>query len=487
MFDHYGANIEEAINEYNKGNNVYFVECDNSFGICQCNPTSNKFTCKICRGLVRDIRKILPKGIKKIRLREIIKDYGINTDIKFKYDSIAELKNVKYKNVNIGIGALSLFIDLTRNLNPPITNWVREFIDHLLLKQVMLTDCIDCLIQQYKISKIILFNGRQANYRPVLDLARNYNIPFITTEISTPYCKNRYKDNNENSIPHDSANFKKKCDKVWENSSESLERKIEVAQNFFKKKKYGYSVGDKSYISNQEKNHLPDNWDETKENIVIYNSSEDEIAAVGGNWDTHKLFKDQLSGIKEIINRYKDDKSKHLYLRIHPNLTNVNLPYHLDLFKISAPNFTIINSDSKVSSYKLLEDASKIIVFGSSIGIEASYWGKTVISTSYSMYYNFNVVYQPKDLATLWQLIDDKDLKPLDNEETLKYAYYLSTSYRERYKNISMDSVVYKLNKKKIIIPKYAKICGSNFIYAIIRFIVTNYARRRGHKIFLQQ
>lgn len=85
-------------------------------------------------------------------------------------------------------------------------------------------------------------------------------------------------------------------------------------------------------------------------------------------------------------------------MRVHPNLKNVHYQYHLLLYDLSLkyPNITVIGADSDISTYDIMDNAEKVIVFGSTMGLESSYWGKPVILLSGSFYYYMNVCYIPK-------------------------------------------------------------------------------------------
>lgn len=75
---------------------------------------------------------------------------------------------------------------------------------------------------------------------------------------------------------------------------------------------------------------MPSDINDHKENIVIFNSSEDEFSAIGGKFESIKLFNSQIEGIKAIVDHYSGDSSKHFYLRIHPNLKKS----HIAIIKI---------------------------------------------------------------------------------------------------------------------------------------------------------
>jgi hypothetical protein len=63
------------------------------------------------------------------------------------------------------------------------------------------------------------------------------------------------------------------------------------------------------------------------------------------------------------------------------------------------PNVVFINSDEYVSSYALVEKAHFVIVYNSSIGLEASIMGKPVLSGGAARYTQYPTVFLPKNAA----------------------------------------------------------------------------------------
>jgi len=121
----------------------------------------------------------------------------------------------------------------------------------------------------------------------------------------------------------------------------------------------------------------------------------------------------------------KDKKEMHFYLRIHPNSIHENDKWWKshDLKKLK--NLTIIEPDSPISSYSLLMACEKTIVFMSTMGIEATYWGKPSIAVSNTMYKGINAVYEPTDLTQLKGYILDPSMPPKPKERALAYGAYM--------------------------------------------------------------
>ena len=95
---------------------------------------------------------------------------------------------------------------------------------------------------------------------------------------------------------------------------------------------------------------------------------------------------------------------------------------------MSFANLTIIQPDSPISSYALMDACEKSISFGSTMGIEATYWKRPSILYGKSYYMLTNCTYVPKSLNELMELLLDRDLPPLPRESAYPFAYF-STRY----------------------------------------------------------
>ena len=97
-------------------------------------------------------------------------------------------------------------------------------------------------------------------------------------------------------------------------------------------------------------------------------------------YDKARLFPTQLDAIVNIAEFLKNNPKVRVYLRIHPNLTNVPYKYHTDLLKLGEkyPNMTVIPGGSSLSTYALIDRADVVVVWGSTTGAEAVYHDKTV-------------------------------------------------------------------------------------------------------------
>src|SRR5262249_34716020 len=96
------------------------------------------------------------------------------------------------------------------------------------------------------------------------------------------------------------------------------------------------------------------------------------------------------------------------------------------LHTIKAKNLCVIAADSRVSSYTLMDQCEKVIVFGSTMGIEATYSGKPSITCRPSLYSSLEGAYEPTTHAEVVALIN-ADLEPKSLSSALIFGYHMRT------------------------------------------------------------
>lgn len=470
-----GQHIDMAIEEIKKGNKVFILNCDKTVGLCIDNYGLNHWYCIMCQKLQsQEMKRLLPKGIEQHWIGEYTKKVDTNKIPTFEYQTAKELRSLKYDGIDIGLATMSTYISLTRNLNPKITEESKKYFDALIHEQILMNEALKLIRDDFDFNLVIFQNARGAQVKAFYNFCKNYRINFWCTE---EFARERnYVNNFFNSTAHDIGAYTKKYQECWEFAPETKDEREKIGRMFYENRRNARFAGDKNiYVKKQVNGLLPKDWNSSKENIVIFNSSEDEYAAVSKEYDDEAFFESQLVGIRTIIEKYRDDRSKHFTLRIHPNLKNIPYKYHNDLFKLDYPNLTVIPGSDPVSSYSLMDAADKIIVFGSTMGIESVYWGKPVICLAGAFYRDLNVVYKPQTMAELWHLIEDKELPCLYNEKILWFGYFYMSNNHERTKYVDIDIKKIKFLGKTLSCYKYQKVLGSNFLYALLMKVMTRF------------
>jgi hypothetical protein len=481
--------LNDAIKCYKNGHEVIFAYCNGVMCSCLGNPESNPIICYSCRKRSKKATANLPTEIRIVPLNKNLQERYDDIDLIF--SSVHNLKNICYKNVNIGYSILSTYISLTRNHLPDCSDdKTKTYLINLLKQAIALIDATETLIEEFKPEEIRVANGRLYEMNPLVRLAIKYRISYICTENICEIIGESLTQRIvyfENTTPHDIKNHYERCMKNWELNNLTEEQKTNIGKSFYEKRRNGIPAGDRVYIKNQQKGKLPSNIDMTKRNIVIFNSSDDEYASLGEEFEAYSLFPSQYDGIIYMLEQFSNNNDYHFYLRIHPNLQNIKYSYHLNLYTLQNcyNNITVIAANDNISTYDLMDIADKVIVFGSTTGIEAVYWNKPTILLAASTYYYTETCYIPKTKEELLSLLQQK-LTPCCKTNVIKYGFYMlnqtALSYDAEYIDINPHSV--KLLWKKLWIYKHVKLFNFILLDRMYEYILFHFISQWKKNLF---
>ncbi len=468
--------IDLAFENIDAGNNILFLQCDKFLGICQHNRYGSPFMCYHCKkSMIRWIKNFASSEKCRVKyLTELVKKDDVKkaNDYIFDFDTVQTLKDLKYNGMSVGYGAFSSYVTFSRNVMPDFTNEFKEYISFLIRKEIAIINLLERLQLDYKFDEFVFHNGRFAQFKPFLEFAKINNIKFVCTEHIIH--NNRYlKDNYYNNIPHSidcrALNVLENWDK-----GDSKDREA-IGRSFFEKRKKGIPAGDKVFIKQQHSGEMPNDWDPSVENITIFNSSEDEFLAVSKEYDSYLMFPNQYTALKTIFDHYKGDKTKHFYLRIHPNLKDVPFKSHLALYKLNYDNVTIIPAGSSISSYSLLDSSDKIIIFDSTMGIEAAYWEKPVIALSKYTYLKLGLLNYPNTVDELWTCIDNKNLPINANDNLIKFGYWFMHPNKPEVKRVPYKVVSFSILNKHFLDYTIMTFCGSHKMHVFLEYLLNKF------------
>lgn len=459
--------LDEAISQYESGNEVLVVHCDDSVGGCRDNFCFKRFYCRNCVFFQkkhaskyiskRDIKYVPISHFLTPQIKEISESYSPL------YNSVADLKKLTYKGVDIGYGLLSSYVSSTRNLTPDLTNHLKSSFNRVLKTEVRVIEMISRAIDEFKPDLIVIHNGRHWTYKSVYGVADSLHIPFICTEFIHLPDGSEGKNYYINTYPHDKYANAQKYLKFWDTTNDS--EKQQVGESFFKNKRTAKYAGDTIYTASQKLGSLPEEYDSKKRNIVIFNSSEDEMFSINSEIDNDMLFPNQIVGIKTIIDHYRNDDRVHIYLRVHPNLKGISYSYHTDLYQLSSPNFTIVPADSPISSYSMLDIADTVIVFGSTMGVEASYLGKRVVNLAFAFYDPLNIAFRPTTIDELWKCLDPQTPIMHNNENAIKMGYFYMSHKHEFLRYVPLITHRFRVFNRDQESHSYRTIFGSHYLF----------------------
>jgi len=415
------SRAQASIND--SSSKTIIVSCSGGAGYaCSLNIYGLKPICSVCKSLVRKGISELKGDYELIETPSIANLSGTKIFNNSIFNSRYLIKQYSISNVDIGQSAYSSYIGLSRDqdLEGFLSEWSLK---RLVNSSAHLIDWYQKLLDDFQVTRVILYNGRQSQYRPLLRIAQNKRIPVDVMEFSgqNHQCVYLF----ENELPQDLNALEGSINNVFEDLSTKKDVN-EIAFQYYAFKRSGGVVNDiRSYVLGQKAGLLPKDWDMSKHNVVIFNSSEDEYAAVGGEYDK-TLYRNQTDAITRLCESLSDDAEIVLWLRIHPNLKGVHWTFAKKLLELADlfPNIHVIPGNSKVSSYALLDACNTALSFGSTMGIEAAYWRKPSILVGRCVYEKFGSVYTPQSHSEVISLVRNRMLGPLAIDGALKIAFF---------------------------------------------------------------
>jgi len=409
---------------------IYYLTCSNTFDVCYFNIHKQPDVCYRCKTGVKNTLELVSGNFKHLKIEEMISSSDKKEAVSFFIDKpIVEFDQI-FENFEVGAATLSTYISRSRDrdLNDVNQDYVKELAVNALLFYLGLQR----FLEKEKIDVVYNFNGRQDYVRAVMRASLSKDIDCYNVE------RARFGGNIEfykNVLPHNiryKANLVEQC---WRDSQLSEAEKNEIGANFFNRQKLGESIIFPSYTQGMTKEEVPDYMSNGNKNIVLFNSSDDEFAAMGEEYN-NPFFKNQNEGLEYLSDLFKERlKNFNLIIRMHPNLAGVKYKYVEEIKELHQqyPNIFVVKPESKIDSYALMKKAYKVISFGSTTGLEANFFRKPVILLGKGIYFYSEVAYIPENKEEIEALITS-DLKPKPILDTLKFGFYfLKGGTKSRY------------------------------------------------------
>ena len=420
---HFETELEIAQRHLDAGDSVTFLCCDSDLPICEFNYLHDLHWCKVCIRMRRAGLALLAGQFIQLPLLMLTQQDRIKIqNLRKQFLSLDDLRSYSFENLDIGWAVISSLVHFSREPNPdlqcePYKNLIESMVS--CSAQVYLS--VINQLRQRSFNQVYVFNGRFFSLRPAIRACEAIGVKFFAHDRGAN--KNRYQ-LYENVLPQNMNYVASLIKTTWDNAQSFQDRET-IASQFFTDSSRGVSLYCNSFTDHQKENLVPDNWDESKTNLVIFVSSDDEFVSIDNSY-LSTIYIDQTDGIKRIIQSLSNYPDVHIYLRIHPNLRSIDNSQVKFLSALESNNLTVIAADSLISSYALMQKASKVLTFGSTIGIEATFWGKPSILAGNCFYQDLEATYNPSSHEELLDLIlSDLPAKP--REGSLMYGYYSFT------------------------------------------------------------
>jgi hypothetical protein len=422
---HLETSGEIALNYKIKNHKVFFAWIGNGL---PWNDWENPYILKLFNIKIENRVNLFKEILKKNRI-DVLNDKIINNKELIKYEKISKqlirknknLNNLKYKNIDLGIGIKSSLISYLKDSKINFSKNYKKIIK-LIISSIIIVERTLSLILKVKPKLIITFNNRFFLSNPIIQIAKKYNIKIIRHERGSSYKKYElYKKD-----VHDIHYIKKQIKKYWNNKNVSITKKITLSKKYFWKRRNQKLIGKDggiSFTSNQKINKIYCDIDYSKKIFVYFTSTEYEWTSHVGEFNQINAFEKFLSVVNTIDNAQ-------LIIRVHPSATKYNENYNEDIIweKYKSNKVKIISSKNQTDSYALIKIADFVIGFSSNIIIESAYMKKPSISLSNNTYYSdCRSIYYPKNKVTLKKILNFKTKKKINQIDLYKVAYYFET------------------------------------------------------------
>lgn len=451
---HLETEMEIAMDLMNEGKEVYFTHCKGELSTCFANPDHNKRKCKNC-GL-RKQNAISLLGLPEENVVQFPRPSVDIDEIKIpSFTNLSELKEFNYEGVDIGMAVASSLVSVIRDHQLDPLKYKNE-IENGIRTALFVYESGKMLLDIVKPDEVVIFNGRFAEIRPFMRLCEQKNIKYYSHERGGSMHTYLVR---ENDIPHSLNAIQNEIISLWGTGGPHKE---EIGEKFFQDRRNRVIQSWHVFTKNQQKGQLPLQFDRTKKNIAIFNSSMDEYEGIAGF--ANKIYSDDNAGIRALLESFKENKSVHFYLRMHPNLKGLQNSQTFELKQIGEAfsNITIIPAEATVDSYALMEAVNIVTAFNSTIGAEASYWKKPVVLLGTAAYCRLSGFYKPDNHEQAVQMLN-QDLKPIIDKDILKYGYWEISkgSYFKYYIPEGLDKGSFLGKKTKLsVLRKILSRCG---------------------------
>lgn len=433
---HYETELELIQGHLDAGDTVIQFRCGGEMFTCDANIGHSRKECERCTSRRRVGMELIDGRVEQRRYinltaedREVLARQEGRT-----FASIDELKKETFQGFDIGYAVLSSLVSHLREPRPDLLKHA-DLVRDLMRSGLAVYCSIRNTLEREQVDRFYVFNGRFAVCRAVLRACQNKGIACYTHERG---CDLRHYSLYPNTLPHDLRYWREAAEKAWQ-EQDDVQLKTELARKFYEGRVEGQVQSWFSFVTDQDPGVMPPGFDPSVRNIVIFNSSEDEFAAIDSSHGTD-VYADQEQAIRSISHDMQQlGDGFHLYVRSHPNLKKVDNSQTRFLKEFTSPGVTIIPSDSRVSTYALMKAADLVITFGSTMGIEAAYWGKPSVMVGSAFYAGLGSVYEPRSHAEVMEMIRH-GAAPLPVEGALKYGHRMST-FGARYQYYQPDGV----------------------------------------------
>lgn len=420
VIPHFETELDIAQQHLDAGDSVEFLNCDGGLSNCDFNVDRTESRCNDCIGRRKMGIELLSPTV---QCRSFLSSSAPG-NVQLNFESVEQLIEYRVDDFDIGYAALSSVVSICRDPEPDLAQH-RSMLNRFLQSAWQVYHQTLDYIRENEVDRIYVYNGRFAGMRAVFRACEKKGVDCFLHERG---CNGQHYELFKNHLPHHLPSIHAAIESSWK-AAESNPQRQTIASQWHLDRFNRVEKAWHSFVKSQESGRLPENFDATRKNISIFCSSDDEFVAIGEEW-RNDLYPNQVTAIARIAaDLLMVQPETHLYLRVHPNLTDVDNMRKREMLALVYPNLTVIPPDAPIDSYELLKASDIVVSFGSSVGSEAMFWGKPSVLLGPCFYQSIGGLYRSRSHSETIELLAS-DLKPQDNLGALKYGFWFQTRGR---------------------------------------------------------
>ena len=431
---HLETELEIAQRHLDAGDEVVVMSCRGELPGCDFNLAADPKRCDACRSRRDAGWRLVEPRASHASLGPRIR-YPYASSLPTATSESEALTAWRPGQADLGWGVLSTIISATLQPRPNLRKH-RWLMFRLAAAAERVFHAVGEFLTRSTTDRVYIFNGRMGNERAVVRACERAGVEYVVHERA---CNVHHYGLFPNCLLHDIHALNAMILEHWGRAADDPARD-ETAHRWFRDQVERVQSSWHVFTKDQERDRLPAGWDSSRHNVVFFTSSGDELESISDVLSKHKLYGSQAEGLRRLIADVlagRDDAR--ITIRIHPHEAGRDSLESRQMLGMGDSRVTVIAPESKVDTYALMRAASVVVTFGSTVGIEAAYWGKPSVLLGPSFYQSLNAAVRPRSHTEAVAAI----LAPsqtLDRMAALPYGYWAKT-HGERFRYFEPDGL----------------------------------------------
>jgi hypothetical protein len=293
---------------------------------------------------------------------------------------LGDLKRLSHREFfDLGWGVLSSVVSVTKNSLVELDSH-RALMRRYVEASILAFDRACELIDELRPDEVMLFNGRFATTRAVMRAAEARGIPWRIHERGGD--KDRFWITD--CLPHDMELIQRKMQAQWRESD------ADAGHGFFQARRNRIERDWHSFTRAQQFGRLPPELQGEGDWIAFFTTSEDEMLSIGDR-NENQRYPSQFEAIEAVAEAVARLPGTRLCIRVHPHTSQKARADRARWARLRLPGVVLIGPEDPTDTYALIERAKVVCTYGSTVGVEATYWGRPSLLFSRSYYDHLGV------------------------------------------------------------------------------------------------